>query len=318
MQRAGCVGASLLLLLVACTEAPQLPMRVGTLPWAGNEPLFLARELGLMPAGKVHLVEHLTISQTVRAFRNGALDAALWTLDEYLLLDHASQPSQVVLVLDASHGADCLVARPEVETLAALVGRRIAYEDSALGNYILHRIEEQAGLAPTSLRRVDIPLSGHEEAWLRGEVDAVVTFEPACTRLKDAGARVLFDSSNIPGEIVDVLAVRKDYLQAHPEQVDALVRGWFAALEHLRAHPEEDVRRMAPRLGLQPEQLRRALEGVRLADEDAQRVQLLGPRPLLLTSLERMKGVLMKQGLLQVPPEVSTLIDTAPLRRVLP
>ncbi len=293
-------------------------MRVAALPWAGSEPLFLARDLGLMPSSQVHLVEHLTISQTVRAFRNGALDAAIWTLDEYLLLDHTSHPSQVVLVLDASHGADCLVARAEVKTLAELAGRRVAYEDSALGNYILHRIEEQAGLALTSLQRVDIPLNGHEEALLRGEVDAVVTFEPACTRLQDAGARVLFDSANIPGEIVDVLAVRKDYLQAHPEQVDALVRGWFAALAHFRAHPEEDVRRMAPRLALQPEQLRRALEGVRLADEDAQRVQLLGPRPRLLASLERMKGVLLQQGLLQTPPDVSVLIDTAPLRRVVP
>jgi NitT/TauT family transport system substrate-binding protein len=318
MQRAGYMGASLLLLLAACTQPPQLPMRVGTIPWAGNEPLFLARELGFIPPRQVHLVEHLTVSQTVRAYRNGTLDAAVWTLDEFLLLDHTRQPTQVVLVLDASHGADCLVARPGVETLAALVGRRVAYEDSALGNYFLHRAEEQAGLAPMSLQRVDIPLSAHELVWQRGEVDAVVTFEPVCTRLQDAGGRVLFDSSNIPGEIVDVLGVRKDYLQAHPQQVDALVRGWLAALKHLQAHPEEDVARMAPRVGLQPEQLRRALEGVRLADEDAQRAQLLGPRPQLPANLERMKGVLVKQGLLQTPPDVSALIETAPLRRVLP
>ncbi len=311
------MGASLLLLLAACAQAPQLPMRVGTIPWAGNEPLFLARELGLMPSRHVHLVEHVTVSQTVRAFRNGTLDAAVWTLDEFLLLDHTRQPTQVVLVLDASHGADCLVARPEVETLAALAGRRVGYEDSALGNYILHRVEEQAGLASTAVQRVDIPLSEHEQAWLRGEVDAVVTFEPNCTRLQDAGGRVLFDSSNIPGEIVDVVAVRKDYLQAHPEQVDALVRGWLSALKHLKAHPEEDVRHMAPRVGMTPEQLRRALDGVRLGDEEVQRAQLLGPRPRLPANLERMRQVLQKQGLLQTPLDMPALIDTAPLRRVL-
>ena len=44
----------------------------------------------------------------------------------------------------------------------------------------------------------------------------MVTYEPVRTKLKSAGARQIFDSSLIPGEIVDVLVVRTSYLAASP------------------------------------------------------------------------------------------------------
>jgi NitT/TauT family transport system substrate-binding protein len=292
---------------------------VGAVPWAGSEPLFLARERGLMPAEHLRLVEFVDSADMIRAFRNGALDAVALTLEEALRLEALGLEPRVVLVLDASHGADCVVARPEVKTLAELQGRRVALEHMALGLYVLGRALEGVGLRPEDVRRVPTRLDSHLEVYQRGEVDAVVTFEPNCQQLVDAGAHVLFDSSRIPGEILDVLVVRKSYLAANPERIDVLLRGWFSALDYHGAHPDEAERLMAPRLGIHPRQLRQALAGVRLLDARQQREQLTGPAPRLGETLQRLRAVMSKDGLLPARPrEDSLLLDASSLLRVAP
>ncbi|HEX8822262.1 MAG TPA: ABC transporter substrate-binding protein [Archangium sp.] len=310
--------AVVLLLCAACTPAPQAPLRVGTVPWPGYEPLFLARELGLFPAQRVHLVEYVTSAQSVRAFRNGAIDAIAASLEEALLFDELGHEPRVVLVFDASHGADCLMTRPEVAGLSALKGRRVGSEDSMLGLYMLNRALQETGLRREDVRLEFSPLETHVEAYQRGELDAVVTYEPYCQQLADVGARRLFDSKNIPGEVVDVLVVRQSVLEAHPEQVDALLRGWFAALAWTREHPQEGVRRMARRLDLDAGRFQETLSGLQLMGEHEQHAQLTGPRPRLYDSIERLGELLRHHQLLRKQPEASRLLDDGPLLRVSP
>jgi NitT/TauT family transport system substrate-binding protein len=310
-----------LLLLCACTPTPEPRLRLGTTPWPGNEPLFLGQELGLIPAQRVHLVEYVSSAQLIRAFRNGAIDAVAATLEEVLSLEQLGHDPKVVLVLDASHGADCVMARPGMESLSSLAGRRIASEESLLGMYLLTRVLERAGLRREDVRLDIRPLETHVAAWQRGELDAVVTFEPYCQRLASVGARRLFDSSHIPGEIVDVVLVRKEFLEAWPQHVDTLLRGWFATLAWKQRHPQEAVQRMAGRLGLDARGLQEALSGVRLMDERAQHAQLTGAQAGLRETLERMGELLRHHQLLPGQPgrtESSRMIDAAPLRRVSP
>ena len=56
---AGAAGIvlALLLLTVACTEAPRPPLRVAGTDWLGYQPLFMARDLNRFSPGSVHLVE---------------------------------------------------------------------------------------------------------------------------------------------------------------------------------------------------------------------------------------------------------------------
>jgi NitT/TauT family transport system substrate-binding protein len=118
----------------ACAPAPRTPLVVGTVPWVGTEPLFLARELGLFD-GPIHLAEYINSEHEIRAFQNGLIDAAAVTLDEVLNLDRLQQQAHVVLVLDASHGADCVVAQPTVTSVAELRGRKVATEEVTLPTY---------------------------------------------------------------------------------------------------------------------------------------------------------------------------------------
>jgi NitT/TauT family transport system substrate-binding protein len=284
----------------------------------GTEPLFLARELGQYPAGEIHLAEYMSTPQRLQAFRNGVIDAVQLTLDEVMSLDHLGQQVRVVAVLDASHGADCLVARPEVKTVADLKGQRVASEDMTLPAYMLHRALEQEGLSIGDVRRQFHNPDEHQALFQRGAVDALVSYEPYCGRLRAAGAHTLFDSSRIPGEIIDVLVVRGSYLEAHPQRVDTLLRGWFAALAHFQSAPEQSARLMGPRLGLDGPGFLESMNGVRHPSAREQFALMGGATPPLAETIARLGALMERQQLLPSKPDTSRLLDLGPMRRVAP
>jgi NitT/TauT family transport system substrate-binding protein len=305
------IGVCVLAALAAgCTQDRTPPLRVGTNVWPGYEPLYLARDLELLDPDGVRLVEYSSASQVIRAYRNGRIDAAALTLDEVLLLLASGLEPRVALVMDISHGADAILARPGVDGLADLKGRRVGVENTALGAYVLSRALEQAGMSVDDVDVVEVEVDAHEGAYRGGEVDAVVTFEPVRSRLLAAGAHVVFDSTRIPGEIVDVLAVRREVLNRRPEVVRGVLRAWFGAVDRLHAHPREGARRIAERLRLDPEAVLKSYDGLELPDRTRNRWFLAGPDgPGLAASARRLAAVMEREGLVAHPVDPAQLFD---------
>lgn len=293
--------AGVMLSLAGCSQEPSAPMRIGTNVWPGYEPLYLARDLGLFGDREVRLVEHGSASQVIRAYRNHVLDAAALTLDEVLLLAEDGLDPRVVLVMDISHGGDMVVGRSGIHSVQGLKGKRIGFEDSALGAYMLARALELSGMSVQDVEPVAIEVDEHEAAFHDGQVDGVVTFDPVGSRLLAAGATLLFDSSQIPGEVVDVLIVRGDYVDQHPDRVARLIDHWFAAVGHLGAEPRDAAARMGKRLRQSPDDVLASYEGLRLPDRDKNGLLLAGTDqgPELLGSARRLEEVMIGAGLLE-------------------
>lgn len=290
--------AVLLFVLLGCTPEPEPPLRIGTNVWPGYEPLYLARDLGYFDATPVRLVEYTSATEVSRAFRNGAIEAAALTLDEALSLLQYGVAARVVLVMDISHGADVVLARPEIKELRAIKGRRVGAESSALGGYVLTRALQFAGLSHNEITVVSVPVSEQEQAYREHRVDALVTMEPARTRLMAQGARQLFDSSQIPGEIVDVLVVRRDYIDKHPQQVKSLITKWFSSLEYMNIHPDDSSRRMTKRLAVSPAGVGLLFNGLRIPGVEENRRLLGRTPPDLLAPAQKLMQTLLKQDLL--------------------
>jgi NitT/TauT family transport system substrate-binding protein len=292
-----------------CTQEPQAPLRVGTNVWPGYEPLYLARDQGYYPPESVRLVEYTSASEVIRAFRNGAIDAAALTIDEVLLLAETAPDVSVVLVLDVSHGADVILAQPALSGLRDLKGKRVGVEATALGAYILTRALQTVDLTPADVQTVSLEVSEHERAFKEGRVDAVVTFEPVRTKLLAVGARQVFDSTRLPGEIVDVLVVRRASSAKQGAQIGQLVRGWFRALDFIRKDPDRTASLMAPREHLSADDFRKALQGLRLPDIDEDRSMLAGPAPALIPPIQQLSRVMQANQLIKRPPELNGLLD---------
>ncbi len=284
--------------LLGCTPEPEPPLRIGTNVWPGYEPLYLARDLGYFDTTSVRLVEYPSATEVSRAFRNGAIESAALTLDEVLSALQYGVAARVVLVMDISHGADALVARPELKELKDIKGRRVAVESGALGAYVLVRALQFAGLSPGNISVVSVPSSEHEQAYQARRVDAVVTMEPIRTRLLTQGARQLFDSSQLPGEIVDVLIVQQYYLDRHPDQVRRLIKNWFSSLKYMKEHPEDSSQRMSRRLAVSPAEVSLLFNGLRIPAVEENRSLLDDTPPGLQAPAQKLMQTLLEQRLL--------------------
>lgn len=305
------LGASALapLLLAACGSQQPLT-RVGGILWVGYEPLFLARELGLYDANTLRLVEMPSNTTNLMSLAIGDVEAATLTLDEYLLAREGGVDVRAILVFDYSAGADVVMSRPGIERLEDLRGKRIGVEETAAGALMLAQLLETARLAPDEVVKVHITADRQLRAYQAGEVDALVSWEPHATQLQAHGARRLFDSRQFPGLIVDVLAARTDALERAPDNFRHLLAGYFQALDHLRTAPDDAFRRMAPRLGMRPDEVRAAQQGLHFMDLADNRSWLDGDTPGLVPVARNVARIMVASGLLKRTPGLDGLTDS--------
>jgi NitT/TauT family transport system substrate-binding protein len=297
-----------LALASACGSEPALT-RVGAIVWIGYEPLFLARDLGLYDERRLRLVEMPSNTANLMALATGDVEAATLTLDECLLAREGGLDVRAILVFDYSAGADVIMSRPEITRVEDLRGRRIGVEETAAGALMLAKLLEIAGLSPHEVVKVRLTADRQVRAYLANEVDALVTWEPYATQLQGHGARRLLDSRAFPGLIVDVLVARADALARAPEAFRQLVDGYFRALDYLRSSPGDALRRMSPRLGVTPEEVRHAHEGIRFMDVDANRDWLNGPSPRLSAAAANVARIMVSSNLLKGVPRLDALSD---------
>ncbi|MBN2605894.1 MAG: ABC transporter substrate-binding protein [Thiotrichales bacterium] len=253
------VSAAALASLSGCTCRQSLKMAIH--PWIGYEPIYLAEDFGLLP-DEVSLIKGHNASQSIQCLKSGEADVAALTLDEVLRARDQGIALTVVLVFDSSAGADMLLARSGVDELSQLKGRRIGYERSAVGELMMSKALQTVGLQEADVVRVNLPPDKQVEAWKNNEVDAVITYEPTASLLKELGAKMLFDSRQIPETIFDVLAVKTDVLENCPAVIKELVKADFEALTRMNTNLGDAIYRIANHENILPNDIKSALRGV--------------------------------------------------------
>ena len=290
--------------------AAPTPLRLAGHPWPGYEPLFLARALGYLPAqALLQLQETASPQESVQRLREARVDGAMLTLDEVLQLRDQGLKLQIVLVFDVSRGADVLLARPSLNTLPALRGRRIGVAPGSPGTLMLHLALEQARLQLTDVQVQRIPYAHHEQAWEHKEVDALITNEPLASRLQAHGARALLSTRQLPDAIFNVLALRREALQTHAESLRALLAGYFQALDYQRRNPWEAAYRMAPRLEISAEALLEAQRRLEQPDRVGNQRYLLGYDSTLQRIALQLSPLMQRAGLLRQPVSPIELVS---------
>lgn len=225
--------------LAGCdVERTKRPIKFSSNFWVGYEPFFVAEEMDFYAQGSVHLIE-TPISVTLQeALWAKSIDAVAVSLTRALHLADQGHDIVVVAVLDWSNGADKLLAGPSIKSVADLRGTTVAAEPETVNSYLLHRALELHGLEPADITIAPIYNDAAPAAFRSGEIQAASVFGHAVDRLKAQGAHTIFDSSDTPGEIVDVLVVRRSYLEENDYRVIQLLEGWLKAVDYLNTLPE--------------------------------------------------------------------------------
>jgi NitT/TauT family transport system substrate-binding protein len=260
----------------SAAEAPAVagePIRIGYSTWVGYGAFFVALEKGLFDEAGV-TVEMVKVEDPklrFAALAAGELEGVVTTLDTMTLYVKPDFQLATVIALDDSKGGDGIVAKQEIATVADLKGRKVAFNSGSVSDFYLNYVLQEAGLSVDDVEAVNMQQDDAGAAFVAGQVDAAVTWEPWLSRAKEAPAgKVLVDSSANPGLIVDILLFRKDVIAARQADIQKVVDAYWQAIEYVKSNPDESIEIMARSVGgwlEDPQAFADTLTGVQLYDQ---------------------------------------------------
>lgn len=294
--------------LAACDETPERPLRFGSTIWPGYEPPFIISEFNSEADETLIPIQFLSATEVTQAFRNGALDVIALTLDETITLEAMGADVVIILIADISNGGDVILAREGINSVKELAGKKVAVESTALGAFMLTRALEKNDMVVQDILPILTTSDRMVGIYTEGDVDAVVTFEPHRTKILRLGAKEIFTSKDMPGEIIDVVVVNRSLLETRPEALKKFVDLWLEAVEIINTTDRADAL-IARRNQLTAEEVRESYEGLTLPNRFANQVFFKNDASKITTLTKRLEKVLFKNHLIQHSIKVDQLYD---------
>jgi NitT/TauT family transport system substrate-binding protein len=293
-----CLAAALALALLALGvwlpgARQEAPLAVAVGMWPENEAFMLAGERGLLPAARFQFLEVPWPSVAYRAFDNGVVQAALFSIEDIVNLMETGEDMKVVCFLGESRGADVLLAGGQVQSVSDLKGQRVGVDLHSPGLHLLEEALSAAGLRLEDVETVPVLQPEMEDALAHKDVSAVVASEPWATGLRAAGARALADSAQAKTPIYRVLAVKTRVLENNRRDVEDLVRAFFDTGGSLRAPAKDsELAAILRRQRMTPQEFTAALGRIRsLAIGESQALLApKGPGAALLAARVKARG----------------------------
>jgi NitT/TauT family transport system substrate-binding protein len=152
---------------------------------------------------------------TITLFGSGQIDAGCLT-DMDSLAPSLTRKSVVILPTSTSDGADQCIVTKDIKTVADLKAVKVFGLDNSVSRYCFDRNLELAGVKPADFNFVNQDPSAATTAMSQGQKthQAIIVWNPLCMMLRKQrqDVHVLFDSSKIKGEIIDMVTMSRDSL----------------------------------------------------------------------------------------------------------
>jgi NitT/TauT family transport system substrate-binding protein len=107
--------------------------------------------------------------------------------------------------------------------------------------------------------------------------------------------------------------VRSSVLEKQPAAVQALLRGWFNAIDYLRREPGDAARRMGIRQQTTGEQFLASLQGLRFPSREENLKMLGGATPELAATGRRLMELMLQAKLLSTEVRIESMLAPSPL-----
>lgn len=250
-------------------DSGKMQINLSFTPWMGYYPFYYAIETGVTDKHnvKLRILETLTVQDFRRANIKEHVDAFACSLVELTrtntLLD---EPVDIVSLLDYSNGADVIIAHKSFATFDELQGKRIGFDWRALGHFVLLKAVQNSNWTEFDFVHNPVEQVSAEEAFEEGRLDAYITYPPISNRLlENDELHIVFDSTQIPFEILDVLAIKANRTDKHQK----LQIIWNETLDIIEQDPEKYMAFVAAMSGLSLQEVQREMANVALINENS-------------------------------------------------
>lgn len=325
------LGSTLLVVLVlavllgvaapAPTRADDGEVTIAWSVWTGWMPFRLMKEKGFLDKRaaehgvKIKLQEFKGYMDSVQAFAAEKVDGCAMTSMESLQPAANGIATVGILVNDISNGGDGVLVRGGT-AIADLKGKSILLEEFSVSHYLLCRALATGGLSEADVKIKNTPGDDAGKAFLSDDgVAAVVTWNPHLFLAEEGGkGKVIFNSSQIPGEIVDLLVINGKVLAKSPKVAQALVDAWYDAMAMIEnpATRAEAIKIMAEGAGASVEEFEKMLKGTILYTDATKGADFL-EGAVLQETMKKVKEFSLAHELVK-DPSVSVKFDASFVR----
>lgn len=325
MRKVGLLLCLLLLLtgVVGCSKSQvsQAPgqeskqkIRLGLSPWPGWFVWYLVKEKGFFEKNgvDVELVWFPVYSDSLTALSAGKIDANSQTLSDTLTPAAKGIPVRAVLVNDNSNGGDGVVVRAGIGALQDLKGKKIATELGTVDHLLMLTALQRAGLKETDVQYTNMTVNDAGPAFISGNLDAAVLWEPFLSKAVQEGkGKLLFSSKDTPGLIPDLLVFREEVTKNRPEDVKKILNAWFDALEYWKQHPEESLQIMAKAAETPLEEYKKSVDSVKIfgLEDNLQAFREADSFTSLVYTGRKTGEFLKSVGMLDRVPDIKRIVD---------
>ena len=272
---------------------------VGWMPWGYLEDSGIMDKWADKYGITVEIVQINDYIESINQYTAGAFDGVTATNMDTLSIPSGSGVDTTALIVgDYSNGNDAVILKGEGD-LTTLSGKPVNLVELSVSHYLLARALDSVGLSEADLAGV-VNTSDADmiAAFSASDVEAVVTWNPlVSTILEDPSANKLFDSSGIPGEIIDLMVVNTDTLAANPDFGKALVGAWYEVMGLMQAGDEEVLTALAEASGTDLAGYKAQLDSTRMFWTPEEAVAFASD-PSLGSTMVNVAGFLFEKGIL--------------------
>lgn len=166
--------------------------------------------------------------ESINQYTAGAYDAVTVTNMDALSIPAAGGvDTTAVIVGDYSNGNDAVILK-DGATLVDIKGRPVNLVEFSVSHYLLARALDSVGMSEQDVQVINTADPDMIGAFQTPEVTAMVTWNPMVSAIvKLPGATKVFDSSQIPGEILDLAVANTKTVQDNPDFAKAMAGIWY-------------------------------------------------------------------------------------------
>jgi NitT/TauT family transport system substrate-binding protein len=278
--------------------------------WTGFAPLSLAEKAGLFKKQGVDAtIKFIPQKDRHLAIASGDVQCAATTVETWIVWNANGVPTKQVAQLDKSFGADGMVVRNTIGKISDLKGKTVAASSPGTAPFFtLAWMLKKNGLTVKDVTVVNLEPGPAAQAFVAGQNDAAMTYEPYLSTVRDKpeAGKIIATTLDYP-MIMDTFGCTPKFINDNPRLVQALVNGYFDAVDLIRAEPKKSFEIMGAAVKQTGEQFEKSQSYLRWQDRAANAKFFAGD---LQAFSREAAELLLELGIIKSVPDTAAIIDT--------
>ncbi len=201
---------------------------VGWMPWGEAAAQGIVKKWADKYGIEIEVVQFNDYIESINQYTAGAFDGVTATnMDTLAIPCVGGIDTTALLIGDFSNGNDAVILKG-TDKLTDIKGQPVNLVELSVSHYLLARALDSINLKERDITVINTSDADMIAAFSTPDVTAVTTWNPLVAEIMAMpDAHKVFDSSNIPGEIIDLTVVNTKVMQENPEFAKALTGAWY-------------------------------------------------------------------------------------------